>query len=491
LRSSGTLFALIAVVAVLLTVAGAGKQRPENAAVAAPLATPASGSPAEIEIGLIKVSDGLADPVDVAAPDDGSDRLFVVERHGRIRVIDASGALLDTPFLDVDAQVQASYLEQGLLGLAFHPIFRSNGRFFVAYTDFRTNGDTFVVEFAVSRDDPNLANPKSGRLMLAVDQPFVEHNGGTLRFGPDGYLYIGLGDGGHNGDPYDSAQDRTSLLGKLLRIDVDAGGDARYGIPPDNPFVGLPRADSPFGPTAPPTDPSRERRGRRQQFPKAVLSETSVIEQARPEIWDLGLRNPWQFSFDPETGDLYIPDVGHRVWEEVNVEHAGGVGGVNYGWDWQEGAHCYPDTITHCPRQQIGALPVSEYAHGDDHCAIVSIGVYRGTISPSLAGIYFHADLCSGTIWGMERRDDAWWHEPLHATALRVNGSGQDAAGELYLAASGDQSGPYVDPYANPTGTLWRIVSAADVADGAVLAPAGTPTAPATSQPTAMATSLP
>lgn len=165
------------------------------------------------EIALVLVADRLAEPVAVAAPADGSNRLFVVERFGRIRIVDSDGAVRDTPFLDRTGIIQSSYLEQGLLGLAFHPQYRKNGRFFVAYTDFRTNGDTFVAEYAVSRDDPNVADPRSGRLLLAVDQPFVEHNGGTLGFGPAGFLYVGMGDGGHNGDPYDHAQDRTSLLG--------------------------------------------------------------------------------------------------------------------------------------------------------------------------------------------------------------------------------------------------------------------------------------
>ncbi|MGH2618049.1 MAG: PQQ-dependent sugar dehydrogenase, partial [Thermomicrobiales bacterium] len=367
--------------------------------VATPGALP-SGLP---QVQLVLVAEGLADPVDIAAANDGSDRLFIVERYGQIRVVDASGALLETPFLDLSAQVQSGYMEQGLLGLAFHPDYRGNGRFFVAYTDRRTNGDTFVMEFQVSPDDANIADPKSGRLLLAVDQPFVEHNGGTLRFGPDGYLYIGMGDGGFSGDPYDHAQDRGSLLGKLLRIDVDTPVPAPYAIPTDNPLAGPGRNDNPFLPIATPADARGERReGRkpRGQNPQAVLSESGVIERPRPEIWALGFRNPWQFSFDPDSGDLYIPDVGQKTWEEINVEPAGSIGGLNYGWDWLEGSHCYPEEIARCPRQQIGTLPVAEYAHGEDNCAIVGIGVYRGDASPSLDGIYFNTDFCSGTIWG-------------------------------------------------------------------------------------------
>ena len=451
----------------------------------APLVGASTGFP---EITLVLVAEGLAEPVAVAAPNDGSNRLFVAERFGRIRIVDQSGTPREEPFLDLAGIVQSGYLEQGLLGLAFHPGYRENGRVFVAYTDYRTNGDTFVVEYAVSRDNPNVADPKSGRLLLAVDQPFVEHNGGTLRFGPDGFLYIGMGDGGHNGDPYDHAQDRTSLLGKLLRIDVDAESSTTYAIPHDNPFANPPRGDSPFVPVATPADPDHERRRERErpQNPQAVLSESGAIERARPEIWALGLRNPWQFTFDPQTGDLYIPDVGHRTWEEVNLEPNGSLGGANYGWDWQEGSHCYPDDVSTCPRQQLGALPIAEYAHGQDHCAIVGIGVYRGAISPSLDGIYFHADHCSGTIWELEpSAEDAWRHEPLLETSLRVNGGGQDAAGELYVAASGGQTGPYVDPYVNPTGSLWRLIAAPDAPSEAVRAPVDEETATPLASPTA------
>lgn len=197
---------------------------------------PGGTLPGNPEIQLVKVAGGLADPVNVAAPNDGSGRLFIVERVGRIRILDADGNLLDEPFLDLTELVQNDYLEQGLLGLAFHPDFANNGRFYVNFTDYHTNGDTFVMEFVVSDDDPNVANREGGRLLLAVDQPYVNHNGGTIHFGPDGYLYIGLGDGGLGGDPYDTAQDRASLLGKLLRIDVDPVGGLAYGIPADNPY---------------------------------------------------------------------------------------------------------------------------------------------------------------------------------------------------------------------------------------------------------------
>ena len=193
--------------------------------------------PGNPQIQLVKVAEGLADPINVAAPADGSGRLFIVERVGRIRVLDKGGNVLPDPFLDLTELVQNDYLEQGLLGLAFHPDYATNGRFYVDFTDYHTNGDTFVMEFHVSGDNPNVADRESGKLLLAIDQPYVNHNGGSIHFGPDGFLYIGTGDGGMGGDPYDNAQDRSSLLGKMLRIDVDSGGGDPYGIPADNPYA--------------------------------------------------------------------------------------------------------------------------------------------------------------------------------------------------------------------------------------------------------------
>jgi len=262
------------------------------------VALPGGDLPGDPAIQLVKIADGLADPVNVAVPDDDSGRIFVVERVGRVRVIDPAGSLLEKPFLDLTELVQNDYLEQGLLGLAFHPEYASNGRFYVNFTDYHTNGDTFVMEFRVSADDPNVADRESGRLLLAIDQPYVNHNGGTIKFGPDGYLYIGTGDGGLGGDPYDNAQDLTQLLGKMLRIDVDVAGDLPYGIPADNPY-----ADATLVQSNGITD---------------VIGETSGISleagdyrpDTRREIWASGLRNPWQFSFDSATGELFIADVG-------------------------------------------------------------------------------------------------------------------------------------------------------------------------------------
>ncbi len=395
-------------------------------------------------IHLVKVAEGVADPVNVAAPPDSSGRLFVVERFGSVRIIDAAGNLLEEPFLDLSATVQSDFLEQGLLGLAFHPNYAANGRFFVDFTDRRTNGDTFLMEYRVSAENPNKADRKSGRLLLTVDQPFQNHNGGTIRFGPDGYLYIAVGDGGASGDPYDNAQDRASLLGKLLRIDVDADGALPYAIPPDNPFAERGRSES-----------------------------RSAPGRYRPEIWAYGLRNPWQFTFDPETGDLYATDVGQHAWEEVNFQAADAGGGQNYGWNLMEGFHCYPRDDAECGSLQLGVLPAAEYSHDDGSCAVTGVGVYRGELSPSLEGIYFNADFCSGKIWGLARSEGAWVYQELLDTALLITGSGQDGDGELYLTTCECAVERYRDPFQDPRGAIWRLVALDRIPEGAETAPLG------------------
>lgn len=426
----------------------------------APPAQPGGTLPGDPQIQLVKVAEGLADPVNIAAPDDGSDRLFIVERVGRIRILDRDGTLLPEPFLDLTELVQNDYLEQGLLGLAFHPDYANNGRFFVHFTDYHTNGDNFIMEFPVSEDDPNVANREGGRLLLAVDQPYVNHNGGSIHFGPDGYLYIGIGDGGLGGDPYDSAQDRSDLLGKLLRIDVDADGGRAYGIPEDNPFSQARIVQSNSI-----TDVIGETEG-------LSLEAAYYHPAARPEIWAYGLRNPWQFSFDPATGDLYIADVGQVTWEEINFQPAGSPGGQNYGWDFQESAHCYPADVSECPRSQVGTVPVAEYKHGEDGCSITGIGIYRGEEFPSLDGIYFNSDWCTGRFWGLTRGDDgAWIYQQLLDTGLLVTGAGVDETGNLYATACACEFSRQYDPFENPQGTVWQIVAADQVPEGAETAP--------------------
>ncbi|MDF3040988.1 MAG: yliI 3 [Thermomicrobiales bacterium] len=396
---------------------------------------PGGTLPGDPAIQLVKVADGLADPINVAAADDGSGRLFVIERVGRIRIIDADGSLLPEPFLDLTELVQTDYLEQGILGLAFHPDFETNGRFYINFTDFHTNGDTFVMEFRVSEDDPNVADRTSGRLLMSFDQPYVNHNGGTIKFGPDGYLYIASGDGGAGGDPYDNAQDLSSLLGKLLRIDVEPAGDQPYGIPADNPFA------------------------------EARVVQSNQITDVIGETEGLNL----------EAADYH--DVGQFTWQEINVQPAGAAGGQNYGWDWLEASHCYPASVEECPRTQVGELPVAEYRQGADGCSIIGIGVYRGDEFPALDGIYFSSDFCSGKVWGLQRgEDDAWVYQQLLDTELLVTGAGADEAGNLYVTACACNYGRYYDPTEKPEGTVWRLVAADQIPDGAETAPVEAPT---------------
>ena len=357
-------------------------------------------SPGELEIGLEPVATGLAFPLALTAPP-GDPRLFIVEKDGRIRIV-RDGTLLERPFLDVSSLVSRGS-EQGLLGLAFDPDYSSNGRFFVNYSD--TEGDTRVVRYRVS-GDPDLADAATAEILLTIEQPFSNHNGGHLAFGPDRLLYVAMGDGGSGGDPQGNGQDRLDLLGSLLRIDVR--GASGYTIPPDNPFVGL-------------TD-------------------------ARPELWDIGLRNPWRFSFDRSTGDLYIADVGQNEREEINValRSAGGGHGVNYGWNIVEGTACFVGS--ECDTSGL-TPPVLEYDHSEG-CSVTGGYVYRGSAIPDLVGHYFYADFCEGWVRsfrfaGGEVNAERDW--PELAPGGQVPSFGEDASGELYVLDAG--------------GTVYRIVA--------------------------------
>ncbi|MEW6094822.1 MAG: PQQ-dependent sugar dehydrogenase [Chloroflexota bacterium] len=322
------------------------------------------------------VLSGLEQPVDIQNAGDGSGRLFVVEKPGRIRVI-ANGLALADAFLDIRDRVGDTGLEQGLLGLAFHPDYAGNGYFFVNYTDL--DGNTVISRFQVSGDDPNRADPQSELILLRVDQPYPNHNGGGLAFGPDGYLYIGLGDGGSAGDPAGNAQNPNTYLGKMLRLDVDS-------------------------------------------------------PEALPEIWASGLRNPWRFSFDLLSGDLYIADVGQNIWEEINFALAGKPGGLNFGWDFFEGLHPYEGQP---PAGIAFTDPVAEYSHNDG-CSITGGYVYRGAELPEWQGVYFYSDYCTGNVSGLVRTDaETWQSVILFSIGSSVSTFGVDEAGELYLADFG------------------------------------------------------
>ena len=337
------------------------------------------------------VADGLPQPTAITHAGDGTNRLFVVLQGGQIMIVEDAQVLTE-PFLDIRDLISTGG-ERGLLDVAFHPDYAQNGILFVNYTD--TQGDTVVARYQLS-DNPNQADPDSGRVVLTVEQPRSNHNGGQTRFGPDGYLYIALGDGGGGGDPFENGQDLTTLLGALLRIDVDT--TEPYAIPADNPFV---------------SDPD-----------------------ARDEIWAYGLRNPWRFSFDRETGDLWIADVGQGNWEEINLQPAGSAGGENYGWNVMEGTHCFPPGAN-CDADSL-VLPVLEYANADGHCSVTGGYRYRGEALANLQGAFVFGDYCSGTIWAAsEDSDGDWISEVLLETGFRIATFGEDEAGELYVADHG------------------------------------------------------
>lgn len=377
------------------TVPGPATEEPAPSPTATtppPSPTPALFDPAALDLRLELVADGLNAPVYVTHAGDGSSRLFVVEKRGAIRTL-ADGQANPAPFLDIRSIVGSRGSEQGLLSVAFHPDYTTNGFFFVNYTD--TNGNTVVARYRVS-DDPGLADPDSARIILTLDQPAANHNGGLLLFGPDGYLYIGAGDGGRGGDPWGNAQNPQVLLGKMLRLDVDSGEP--YTIPPDNPFV---------------ADPA-----------------------VRDEIWALGLRNPWRYSFDRTTGDLYIADVGQNKWEEIDFQPARSPGGANYGWNIMEGTHCFSPS-TNCDSTDL-VLPITEYGH-DVGCSVTGGYVYRGSNFPQMAGAYFYGDFCSGRIWALYRDGAGEWRTTkLLDSGLSISSFGEDEAGELYVTDLGD-----------------------------------------------------
>jgi glucose/arabinose dehydrogenase len=352
------------------------------------------------------VAGGFAQPVHVTHAGDGSGRIFVVEQAGRIRIID-KGLVLPVPFLDL-ASLNPPRLvaggEQGLLSVVFPPGPGPKNHFYVNYTGIPVApalvAPTVIARYSVSPGDPNAADPASEVVVLTIPQPFTNHNGGQLAFGPDGYLYIGMGDGGSGGDPLNNGQTHGTLLGKLLRIDVESGVQP-YRVPLDNPF--------------------------------------RLTAGYLPEIWALGLRNPWRFSFDRGTGDLYIGDVGQSAVEEIDVQPAGSPGGQNYGWNIMEGDRCYPPGTVGCIRTGL-ALPVFVYDHALG-CSVTGGHVYRGSAFPSLQGVYLFGDYCSGRIWGI-RKNGAGWDNALLATSttLTISTFGEDESGNVYVVnyANGD-----------------------------------------------------
>jgi len=352
---------------------------------------PASPSSLAPYIAFEQVATGLSQPTFITHSGDGTGRLFITERTGRIRILQG-GSLLGTPFLDIGSKLSASGGEQGLLGLAFHPDYENNGVFFVHYTN--PSGAIVLARYLVS-SDANQADAASESILLTIPKPAANHNGGMLAFGPDGMLYMGTGDGGGGGDPNGNGQKLTTLLGKVLRLDVDGG--TPYAIPSDNPFAANP-------------DPS-----------------------IRKEIWAFGLRNPWRFSFDRSTDDLYIADVGQGAREEVDFQPAASVGGENYGWNVMEGSLCFNPSSGCNTSGKV--MPVAEYDHGSSGgCSISGGYVYRGTRYPAMNGVYLYGDFCSGRLWGLRWNGSSWQNSLLQDTAYGINTFGEDESGEIYLA---------------------------------------------------------
>lgn len=357
---------------------------------------PEGFDPTTFDVGLEPVADGFAQPLFVTDANDDTGRLFVVEKGGMIRIIDGD-TRVEKPFLDITDRVADDAYERGMLGLAFAPNFAESGLFYVNYTD--RAGDTTVSRFSVT-DDPNVADAGSEMVVLGQQQPYANHNGGMIAFGPDNYLYIGLGDGGSGGDPQGNAQRLDTWLGKILRIEVDpeylVEGEP-YGLPEDNPFT--------------------------------------EEEGALPEIWAYGLRNPWRFSFDQETGDLWVADVGQNGIEEINHVPIDAELGQNFGWNITEGTTCYLEA--ECDTSGF-RLPVLEYAHGQGSCSVTGGYVYRGEEMPDLVGTYLFADFCSGMLWGGGQDGSGAWamSEPIE-TGMSISSFGEDDAGNIYITDLG------------------------------------------------------
>lgn len=344
---------------------------------------------------LTPFATGFSDPVEIAHC--GDDRLFIVQQGGAIKVVNSDGSVNAENFLNLSSLISTGS-ERGLLGLAFHPNYESNGYFFVNYTN--TSGNTVIARYSVSNSNPNVADPSSGVILLTINQPFSNHNGGCIKFGPDGYLWISMGDGGSGGDPNNNGQNKSSLLGKMLRISVD-GDVMPYGIPEDNPFANG--------------------------------------AQGAEEIWAYGLRNAWKFSFDRETNDLWIADVGQNAIEEINKTSAAEAG-LNYGWRCYEGDQAY--NASGCSDSSTMTFPIAQYNHSSGRCSITGGYVYRGSQYTDIYGLYFFADYCSNQIGVVNQIGELTFLNSYNGNYFAT--FGEDASGELYIAGKG-------------SGTIYRI----------------------------------
>jgi glucose/arabinose dehydrogenase len=406
----------------------------------------------EVKVQLAEVAGGFVDPIHVASPKDGSGRLFVCERPGIIKIISKSGKVLEEPFYNNMANTAFQFLECGLYCIEFHPNFKQNGLVYISYADMWFNGATFIVEYKVSANDPNKCDMASARPIMRIDFPYANHHGGKIAFGPDGYLYVGVGDGGWEGDVLDAGPDLSTWMGKMLRIDVNV--KRGYAVPESNPLA---RASDPKLMVL---------------FGVSELEFSKIKQKSKPEIWAWGIRNPWTFSFDRKTGDLWIADIGQNHWEEINMQPASSKGGENYGWNWMCGTHPFPlEKEGKEAMPTVGVLPVAEYSHATDGICVIGMGVYRGAECPSLDGIYFAGDWGTGRLWGVQKDGQGKWQmQQLLHTKLNFTAAGEDENGNLFVTNAPSQYGTW-NPFDSARGSVWKLVSADKVPAGAKTAP--------------------
>jgi glucose/arabinose dehydrogenase len=446
-------------------------QEPTWPTVPADVARPGGTIPNVPKIALVKVADNFNDPVSAVSANDGSGRIFVVERVGRIKIV-KDGKILDKPFLDLTkntplgSEVQTGFVEQGLWSIAFHPKFKENGYFYVSYSSLPFNGAHIIARYTVDPKSPDVVTVdranETVKVIMNIPQPYYNHYGGGIHFGPDGYLYIGKGDAGWEGDPLNAGQDLQELWGKMLRIDVNVpqSDDRAYLIPPTTPFAHAyqPRMMSLFGITE-------------EGFSKLAMG-------ARPEIWAWGLRNPYSFEFDPKSGQLYIAEVGQNHWEEIDWAPKGSNGGMNFGWKFNMGTHCHPalGPDDKCPI--VGTLPIAEYPHQEPYpgakklnedwgCSVIALGIanYGG-----MNGVFLSGDWCSGRVFGTAWVNGKWQMQELTQTALQFTGGGIDEDGTVLAVNCNCFYTEDKGALANPPGSLWKIVPADKVPEGAEVA---------------------
>jgi glucose/arabinose dehydrogenase len=434
----------------------------------ADVARPGGTIPGAPKIALVKFADGFNDPVSAVSANDGTGRIFVVERVGKIKIVTKDGKILPKPFLDLTkntplgSEVQTGFVEQGLWQIAFHPKFKENGYFFVSYSSLPFNGAHVIARYQIDPKSPDevtvdRAN-ETVKVIMNIPQPYYNHYGGGIAFGPDGYLYIGKGDAGWEGDPLNAGQDLRELWGKMLRINVDVpdSEDRNYTIPATNPFSKAyqDRMMALFGITE-------------EGFSKIHM-------RARPEIWAWGLRNPYSFSFDRKGGSLYIAEVGQNHWEEIDWAPKGSNGGYNFGWKFNMGTHCHPSLGPNDKCPIVGTLPIAEYPHQEPYpgaqklnegwgCAVIALGV-------NTDGVFLSGDWCSGRVFGTAWVGGKWQLQELTQTSLMFTGGGVDEDGTV-LAVNCNCF--YTDDKGamnNPPGSLWKIVPADKVPAGAEVA---------------------